>query len=117
MDMMLLGETVRGSNGLVYYGFWMPAQGNDGTGGVEVSYVSAASAFTVKLQTKTAEDADNPSDSANIVGSAVITSTTPGITRFAVADAKELVRYIILAGDESDQTLHFQFLAPQWADN
>ncbi len=115
MDMMILGEAIRGKKPQAYYGFWMPAQGNDGAAGIEVTMVSGAAKFTVSLQTKTAEDVD-PGVSANIIGSATISGT--GVLRFAVANAKELVRYIVTAEDATtDHYMHFQFLAPQWADN
>lgn len=117
MDMMILGEVIRGKKGVVCYGFWMPAQGNDGSGGIEVSAASGlpTAKFTVSLQTKTDEDVD-PAATANLIGSASITAT--GVTRFAVANAKQLVRYVVAAEDTvTDQYMHFQFLAPQWADN
>jgi hypothetical protein len=114
MDSLILGETIRGKSPQLYYGFWMPAQGNDGAGGIEIFAISA-SKFTAKLQTKTAEDVD-PAASSNIIGSAALSAT--GVTRFAVSNAKELVRYIVTADDLSvDQYMHFQCLVPQWAAN
>lgn len=117
MDMLILGETIRGKSPVVYLGYWMPSRGNDGAGGIETFLVSAADKFTVKLQTKTAEEAD-PGTSSGIIGSTSISSTTPQVFRFGVTDAKELVRYLITADDgTNDQYMHFQLLTPQWAEN
>ena len=116
MDMMLLGETIRGKSGVVYYGFWMPSGGDEATGAVDVVYVSAANKFTVKLQTKNTEDADPATASTNIIGSAAIAAT--GVTKFDSSGAKQLVRYVVTADDTTtDRFMHFQLMQPQWVPN
>jgi hypothetical protein len=116
MDPLILGQAILGKSPAVFYGYWMSAVGSDGAGAIKVYYVSGATKFTVKLQTKTSEDADNPSASADIVGSSAITGT--GITRFQVSNAKEWVRYLVTADDVSTvQTMHFDFLPPEWVRN
>lgn len=116
MDMMLLGETVRGKNAIEYYGFWMPSGGDKATGGIDVTFLDAAN-FTVKLQTKNTEDGDPANSSTNIIGSASITAT--GVTKFDATGAKQLMRYVIVIGDagSTDHIMHFQFMQPQWVPN
>ena len=117
MDMMILGETIKGQSPDVYYGFWMPSGGNDCTGGVEVFVVSATSKFTLKLQTKNSEDVD-PASGSGIIGTQSINAGAPAIFRLNATGAKEWVRYIITADDMStDQYMHFQLLQPQWIPN
>ena len=114
MDMMILGETLIGKSAEVFYSYWMPSGGNDAIGAIDVIFMSAASAFDIKMETKNSEQADS---AASVVGSQTISSTTPGVTKVSVTGAKELVRYVIAAKDGSDQSLHFQLLQPQWVPN
>lgn len=115
MDLMILGETIKGKSPDVYYGYWMPSGGDECTGAIDVTVLSASNKFTVKLQTKNSEDAD-PSAANNIIGSAAISAA--GVTKFDASGAKELVRYLITADDAStDQHMHFQFMQPQWVPN
>lgn len=111
MDMMILGETIRSnSDGTTFTGFWMPARGNDGVGAVETFLVSGTG-FTVEMETKTSDANDTGAAS---IGSASI-GTTPGVTKFDVTNAKDLVRYVIEG--PQNQYMHFQLMQPQWAPN
>jgi hypothetical protein len=114
MDIMLLGETFQANAGEGVTGFWMPAGGNNGVAAVEVFYVSAASVFDVIMETKSSDQADS---SAAQIGSVTISSTTPGVQKFDVADAKDLVRYRVGCSDDATQRIHFQFAQPLWAPN
>ena len=117
MDMMLLGETVQANMSTdKFRGFWMPAGGNNGVAAVEVFHVTAANKFGVIMETKSSDQADS---SATQIGSVSISSTTPGVHKFDVADAKDLVRYVVTAGGVEDETvcMHIQFAQPLWAPN
>ncbi|MBK8100933.1 MAG: hypothetical protein IPK26_27940 [Planctomycetes bacterium] len=112
MDMMLLGELIRAeAAGTVCAGHWMAAKGNDGVAGLETFYVSATG-FTVVLQTKKSDEADS---AAVDIGSGTV-GTTPGVVKFDVNDAKDLVRYAISAST-GGIWMHAQFLQPMWAPN
>ena len=113
MDMMLLGETlvVSGEVGN-YYGFWMPASGNDGVAAVEVFFNSAANAFKVYLQTKSSDQDDS---GATDIGNVTVSSTSPQVYKFDVTPAKDLVRYRVEA--LQDGAMHFQACQPLWAPN
>ncbi|MCR9248753.1 MAG: hypothetical protein NXI31_27300 [bacterium] len=118
MDMLILGELMAhastGGGTTVLEGYWMPAGGNDGVAGAEVFFASAASAFTIKMETKSSDAADS---SVTTIGSATVSSVTPGVTKFDVADARDLVRYVVESSHESDAYLHFQLSQPLWAPN
>jgi hypothetical protein len=113
MNPMLLGETLSAAGSETYEGFWMPAGGNDGVAAVEVFYVSTASRFTVHLDTKSSDEVDSAAASR---GSVDIDSTTPGIFRFEVTNAKDLVRYRVVS-EIGAAAIHFQFSQPLWAPN
>ena len=113
MDMMILGETVTASAASQnFYGFWMPAGGNDGVGGCEVFYASSAAVFTVHLETKSSDESDA---SPSSIGSVSISSTTPGNYKFDVSNALDLVRYRVVSS--RDATIHLQYAQPLWAPN
>jgi hypothetical protein len=113
MNPMLLGETLAGGAvDTTYEGFWMPAGGNDGVAAIEIFHMSAASAVTVTMQTKSSDE-DNSSPTP--IGSATVTSTTPDITRFPVEDALDLVRYTVEVS--AGESVHFQLTQPLWAPN
>jgi hypothetical protein len=115
MDMLVLGEFIRGKSPNVYYGYWMPAAGNTGIGAIDVLFNSANSKFTVKMQTKNAQDID-PIAANGIIGS--VSLSTTGVNKFDATNAKEWVRYLITADDvTNEQYMHFQFLQPQWDPN
>lgn len=116
MDMMLLGETIASdeSGDTDYYGFWMPAGGNDGVAAVEVFLLSTASAFKVYLQTKSSDEAD-PGPSSNLIGNVTLSSTTPQLYKFDVNGAKDLVRYRVEMLDVG--SVHLQFSQPLWSPN
>lgn len=91
----------------------MPAGGNDGVAGVEVFQYTGSFGHTVSLQTKKSDEADSAAVSA---GSASISGT--GITKFDVANAKDLVRYRIRFDlDVSSSSMHVQLCQPLWAPN
>lgn len=92
----------------------MPAGGNDGVAAIETFSVSTASRFTVHLDTKSSDDADPGTPSS--IGNVDIDSTTPGVFKFDVSDAKDLVRYRIVSRTGA-ATMHFQFSQPLWAPN
>lgn len=112
MDMTLLGETIKAAAASQQnYGFWMPAGGNDGVGGVEVFYASTSNAFDVHLETKSSDRDDSTAAS---IGS--VTISTAGSTRtnykFDVTDAKDLVRYRVTSLKAG--LVHLQFAQPLW---
>jgi hypothetical protein len=110
---MLLGETLAGTGAQSYEGFWMPAGGNEGIAAVEVFYVSVASRFTVALETKSSDETDG---STATLASVSISSTTPGIFKFDVSGAKDLVRYTV-SSEVGAAVIHFQLCQPLWAPN
>jgi ApbE superfamily uncharacterized protein (UPF0280 family) len=115
MDMMLLGETVVASaTSQKNLGFWMPAGGNDGVGGVEVFYASHGGAFDVGMETKSSDEADA---AATSIGSVSIGSstTTPATYKFDVTNAKDLVRYAVTS--TRDARIHLQYAQPLWHPN
>ena len=114
MDMMMLGETIASNGDMLYFGFWMPAGGNDGVAGVEIFNVSSSNTFHVYLQTKSSDDDDNGATVADI-GNTTISSTTPQLYKFDVNDAKDLVRYRVEA--VSAGSAHLQFSQPLWSPN
>lgn len=112
MDMTLLGETLVLIGDESYYGFWMPAGGNDGVAGAEVFYNSVANACTVHLETKSSDAADSGAAS---IGSVSISSTSAATYKFDVTNAKDLVRYRV-EGVNSGR-IHLQFAQPLWQPN
>lgn len=113
MDMLLLGETIRASaSGQNFYGFWMPAGGNDGVAGCEVFYASNASAFTVHLDTKSSDQADS---AATSIGSVSISAASAANYKFDVTNALDLVRYRLVSS--SAATIHLQYAQPLWNPN
>jgi hypothetical protein len=115
MDVMLLGEAaVSSASNQRFPGFWMPAGGNDGVGGVEVFYAANGSAFEVIMETKSSDEADA---AATSIGSVSIssTTTTPATYKFDVANAKDLVRYTL--NTTRDSRIHLQFAQPLWHPN
>lgn len=113
MDMMLLGETVRSPGAQTNYGFWMPAGGNDGIGGVEVFYCSAA-VFKIEVETKSSDQDD--SSSTTVSGSMAPTAGAT-ITSYStlIANAKDLVRYKVTASGAG--VVHLQLAQPLWQPN
>ena len=103
-----------GGEGAVHEGFWMPASGNDGVAAIEIFHMSAASAVTVKMETKSSDGTDT-SPTPTTIGTQVVTSTTPDVTRFPVEDAQDLVRYTVTVSATS--SAHFQLCQPLWAPN
>lgn len=115
MDPMLLGETIRSTGvSINHYGFWMPSGGSKGVAAVEVFLVSAADVYTVYLLTKSSDQID--ADEAEI-GDVPIDSATPGIFKFDVSGARDLVRYKIKHGSEGTSHMHVQLSQPLWAPN
>lgn len=118
MDMMMLGETLAADEGAqFYYGFWMPAGGNDGVGGFEVFHNPVASAFIVSMETKSS---DQPDSAAASIGNVLISSTSAANYKFDVANAKDLVRYQVESTDAAGLTpasIHLQFAQPLWHPN
>jgi hypothetical protein len=113
MDMMLLGELVSAANaGQMSTGFWMPAGGNEGVGGVETFLLTFASGFDVHLDTKSSDEDDSAAVS---IGSVTLSSTTPQSYRFDVTDAKDLVRYRVES--QRQAVVHLQFAQPLWQPN
>ena len=114
MDMLLLGETILSNqNNRNHYGFWLPAGGNEGVAAVEVSRLSTTNVYTVTLQTKESDEDDSAAASA---GSVTVAAT--GITKFDVANAKDLVRYKISYPSGSNlESMHVQLCQPLWAPN
>jgi hypothetical protein len=92
MDMNLLGELIVASGAQDSRGFWMPAGGNDGVGGVEVFLNTVSDSFEVSIETKSSDQADS---SATPIGAVTINSTSPGNYKFDLANAKDLVRYVV----------------------
>jgi len=116
MDMMLLGETVRGTgdaSATSYLGYWMPAGGNNGVGAVEIFLVSSANVVQVEVDTKSS-DAVDPGGTASTA--VTVDSTDPKIYRFPIANAKDMVRYKLTITGASDY-VHFQFAQPLWLPN
>ena len=117
MDMLLLGETITAPGGTAvnYYGFWMPAQGNEGVAGCEVFY-SANQPFTLNMETKSSDQADS---SATVIGGvgATLTSGVPGTYKFDVNNAMDLVRYRLTSSAAGAATIHLQFAQPLWQPN
>lgn len=115
MDPLLLGETLSASaSGEKFYGFWMPARGNDGVGGVDVFNVSGTSAFKVVMETKSS-DVSDASAGITDIGTVTVTSSTPQLFKLDVSDAEDLVRYRLES--LSSGSIHFQFTQPLWAPN
>ena len=112
MDMNLLGELIVASAAQTSPGFWMPAGGNDGVGGVEVFLNDTANAFNVLVQTKSSDEADS---SATSIGSVTISSTIATTYKFDVNNAKDLVRYVTTSGRGAK--VHLQFAQPLWHPN
>lgn len=114
MDPLLLGETLAsGRDKISYYGPWMPAGGNDGVAALEVFNVSGANLWLVYMESKQSDEADS-AVSGNI-GSVLVSSALPGVYKFDVANAEDLVRYRIESQDTA--SIHFQFCQPLWSPN
>ncbi len=117
MDMLMLGETLCSDDEgtATYQGFWMSAGGNDGVAAVEVFLVNSADHWTVAFETKTSDATDA---GAGTIGSTLVSSATPGIFRFDVVGAKDLVRYVVsVDGGSGSGFIHFQLCQPLWAPN
>lgn len=112
MDMNLLGELIVASGAQDNRGFWMPAGGNDGVGGVEVFLLTATSSFDVSMETKSSDEADI---SAIPIGSVTISSTTPQNYKFDLTNAKDLVRYVV--STRQTGKIHLQIAQPLWHPN
>ncbi len=118
MDLTLLGENINApAGGKTVTGFWMPAGGNDGVGGLEVFYNSAANAFTVYMDTKSSDEVDPvaPAGEIGSVAISAVTTTTPVSYKFDLTNAKELVRYRVVSGKAG--VAHLQFAQPLWQPN
>ena len=119
MTMMLLGETLAIDltipSGGPYYGPWMRAGGNKGIGAIETFYVSAASAFSLEMETKSSDQID--SSFVSLGAATTISSTTPGIFKYDASGAKDLVRYKINSLGLGTAYMHFQFSQPLWSPN
>lgn len=113
MDAMILGETILlDADGGMLEGFWMPAGGNDGVGGVEVFYVEGDGDFTVHMDTKKSDETDA---GASSIGSVNIDSTTPKLYKFDLSNAQDLVRYRVVRTKEGPAFVHLQFSQPLWS--
>lgn len=114
MDTNLLGETLAIKNGVTYYGFWMPAGGNNGVAAAEVFYSTPANGFKVFLETKSS---DEPDTAAMPIGNVTVTAavSTPTSYQMLVADAKDLVRYALQALENG--IIHLQYAQPLWQPN
>jgi hypothetical protein len=114
MDMMLLGEMITASGGSqTHTGFWMPAGGNNGVGGVEVFFQSVANGFTVHMDTKSSDEPDSAATLS--IGSVTLSSTSPATYKFDVGNARDLVRYRVVSGEGA--LVHLQFAQPLWQPN
>ena len=114
MDMMLLGELVNTRNG--YKGFWMPAGGNNGVGGVEVFLNTAAGTADIVMETKKSDEDDAAAVTIGSVTISAVTVTSPPQSyNFDLADAKDLVRYTVVGSHVG--LLHLQFAQPLWQPN
>jgi len=111
MDSMLLGETLAADEGATFVGNWMPAGGNSGIAAIQLFAASITDKVTLRLDSKSSDEDDA---AAVEVGSRNLTSSAPDIYEFAVTDAKDLVRYVLVLQDP-EHHLHFQFLQPTWA--
>jgi len=107
MDMNLLGELIVASAAQTSPGFWMPAGGNDGVGGVEVFLNDTANAFNVLVQTKSSDEIDS---AATTIGTVTISSTSPTSYKFDLANARDLVRYVVSATKAGK--IHLQLAQP-----
>ena len=115
MDNMILGETIQlSSTNQSLEGFWMPAGGNDGVGGVEVYYVGSADAFKVHVDTKKSDEADS---GASSIGSVTINLATPKLYKFDLVNAQDLVRYRVERLSNGVEFVHLQFSQPLWSPN
>lgn len=116
MDNMILGETIQLSeDGDRLEGFWMPAGGNEGVGGVEVRYVGTPDVFVVHLETKKSDETDS---GASSIGNVTIDSTVPKLYKFDVLNAQDLVRYRVdRVGESGPEFVHLQFSQPLWSPN
>jgi len=116
MDSMILGETIQlKTSGDSLDGYWMPAGGNDGVGGIEVFYVSKSDAVEIHMDTKKSDETDAAAVS---IGSVVIDGVTPQLYKFEVKNANDLVRYRVKhVGTEDAEFVHLQFSQPLWSPN
>ncbi len=113
MDPMLLGETLSTSAAnKKFYGFWMPAGGNDGVGGADVFRCSADGDFKLYMETKSSDQKDG--DATTMSASATI-DAAPALYKFDLAAARDLVRYRLES--QAVGSIHFQFTQPMWAPN
>tara|TARA_R110002096_G_scaffold13828_2_gene48649 strand:+ start:655 stop:999 length:345 start_codon:yes stop_codon:yes gene_type:complete len=114
MDPMLLGETLSASAANEkFYGFWMPADGNDGVGGIDVFDIEDNSDFEVIMETKSSDEDDDARVSITTVPEVI--SAGPGLYKFDLKDAKDLVRYRLMS--KAAGSIHFQLSQPLWAPN
>ena len=114
MDMLMLGETISATTDAdESIGFWMPSGGSQGVAGVEVFRASGSSVFTVHMDTKKSDEADTAATSIRFTS----VGEPPGVFKFDVEDAEDLVRYRVASGGDSDRNIHLQFLQPLWAPN
>jgi len=113
MDPMLLGETISSSAAAItHFGFWMPSGGSSGVAAVEMFRISAANHYQVYMVTKSSNQVDSDQEE---IGDVVINSTTPGVFKFDVSGARDLVRYKVKSAAAA--SIHLQFAQPLWAPN
>lgn len=114
MDPMLLGETLSASAvGEIYYGFWMPAGGNDGGGGIDVFDIETDDDFEVIMQTKKSDEDDDAALPITAIAQGIDAGAK--LYKFDLLNAKDLVRYRIIS--KAAGYMHFQFTQPLWAPN
>lgn len=112
---MLIGQSVFiPSSSVIYYGPWMPRQGDAGTAVIEVLRESSSGwTLDYKVYTKNAEQ---PDSSEVIVGGAAVTSTGTHLSAFS--GCKELVRVVYSCqGGGTDRWLHLRSNPIQWQPN
>ena len=117
---MLIGQTVfvpaSGTPGVIYYGPWMPRQGDKCSVVLQVLKASAASGWSLKceIETKNAEDSDSsPTSIGDVTLSAVGTSNS-----LVTAGCLELVRFKFSGtGGGTDRWVHFRSNPILWQPN
>ncbi len=113
---MLIGQTVLvpSSPGALYFGPWMPRQGDAFTAVLEILRDSGG-AYSVQCDVET-KNMEAPDSSASTLGT--VTGTAVGTTTGLVTGCLELVRYKFrTTATSSNQWVHFRTDAPIWQPN
>jgi hypothetical protein len=115
---MLIGQSVYvpadSDPGVIYYGPWLPRQGDSGTAVLEILKESSPGWEVVyKVYTKNAEDSD--AAASNIGG---MTATTVGTHLGDFSGCKELIRVLYWCkGGGTARWLHLRSNPIQWQPN